>query len=258
MISKNRIKYLHSLELKKNRKESGEFIGEGPKLVEELLKVFECTWLGATEKWMSAHPELVRQLRDRNTATDIVGEDELRRASLLQHPQEVMAVFRQPVYTMDLHTVGATSLCLALDGVQDPGNLGTIVRIADWFGVEDIICSPQTADIYNPKSVQATMGSMARVRVHYTDLPAFVDGLPDDVPVYGTLLDGKSIYEQPLSPCGVIVMGNEGNGLTPQLRERITHRLFIPNYPQGKDTAESLNVAVATSIICAEFRRRML
>lgn len=258
MISKNRIKYLHSLELKKNRKENGEFIGEGPKLVEELLKTFECIYLAGTGPWLDGHRELVAALQERKIATDNVSEDELRRASLLQHPQEVIAVFKQPRLSVDYKETCKNTLCLALDGVQDPGNLGTIVRIADWFGIEDIFCSPQTADIYNPKSVQATMGSMARVRVHYLDLADFIDSLPENIPVYGTLLDGENIYKQELSPNGLIIMGNEGKGITPGLRTKITHRLLIPNYPLERDTAESLNVAVATSIICAEFRRRML
>lgn len=256
MISKNRIKYLHAFELKKHRKATGEFLGEGPKLVLELLKAFECVYLAGTETWMSANSTVTDNLHKKHVPTDIVTEEELRRAGLLQHPQDVIAVFKQPVYHLNEATIRKETLCLALDGVQDPGNLGTIVRIADWFGIEDIFCSFLTADIYNPKSVQATMGSMARVRVHYLDLSTFLTHLPSDVPVYGTLLDGKDLYEQPLSRNGVIVMGNEGNGISPQLRKMITGRLFIPNYPQGRETAESLNVAVATAVICAEFRRR--
>lgn len=258
MISKNRIKYLHSLELKKNRKESGDFIGEGPKLVLELLKTFECPYLAGTEQWLSRHEDLLRVLRQKQTIIDSVNEEELRRASLLQHPQDVIAVFKQPQYSIDYKNAGTKTLCLALDGVQDPGNLGTIVRIADWFGIEDIFCSPQTADIYNSKSVQASMGSMARVRVHYMNLVDFMEKLPEEVPIYGTLLDGENIYKQELSPNGIIIMGNEGKGIMPELRNKITRRLLIPNYPQGRETAESLNVAVATSLICAEFRRRIL
>lgn len=256
MISKNKIKYLHSLELKKNRKATGMFLGEGPKLTADLLTVFTCTYLAGTEKWMTNHQDILQKLHAMHVETDTVQEKELRRASLLQHPQEVIAVFRQPSYTINIKEIGKHALSLVLDGVQDPGNLGTIVRIADWFGIEDIFCSSQTADIYNPKSVQATMGSMARVRVHYVDLQKIFEEIPAEIPVYGTLLDGENIYKQSLSPNGLIVMGNEGKGITPELRRHITHRLFIPNYPPGRDTAESLNVAVATAIICAEFRRR--
>lgn len=256
MISKNRIKSLHALELKKNRRETGEFIGEGPKLTADLLNVFPCTYLAATAEWTNAHRSVIGELHRQGVPTDLVTDDELQRASLLQHPQEVIAVFRQPAYDMDVATIGKSRLLIALDGVQDPGNLGTIVRIADWFGIEDIFCSPLTADIYNPKSVQATMGSLARVRVHYLDLVKLMERLPDDVPVYGTFLDGHNMYKEALTPNGVIVMGNEGKGITPELRQKITRRLFIPNYPLGRDTAESLNVAVATAVICAEFRRQ--
>lgn len=256
MISKQKIKYLHSLEQKKNRKANGEFIGEGPKLTTDLLKAFECTYIAGTEKWASAHPDVLAFLRERHIPVDFVTEEELRRASLLQHPQDVLAIFKQPQYPIDIKKAGRHSLCLALDGVQDPGNLGTIIRIADWFGIEDIFCSQQTADIYNPKSVQATMGSMARVRVHYLDLQTLLDEISPDIPVYGTLLDGENLYGQQLSANGIIIMGNEGNGITPALRRCITRRLFIPNYPLERATAESLNVAVATAVICAEFRRQ--
>ena len=150
------------------------------------------------------------------------------------------------------------NLALALDDVQDPGNLGTIIRIADWFGLTDVICSRGTADVYNPKVVQATMGCIARVNVLYTDLCEFIDSLPSDIPVYGTFLDGDSIYGQKLSGYGLIVMGNEGNGISRVLSEKISNRLLIPNYPPERAATDSLNVAVATAIICSEFRRKQL
>jgi len=144
---------------------------------------------------------------------------------------------------------------LALDGIQDPGNLGTIIRIADWFGIPDIICSHDTVEVYNPKVVQATMGALSRVRVHSLDLSECMKQV-EELPVYGTFLDGVNIYKQPLTSYGLIVMGNEGNGITPAVEQYISQRLFIPNFPQGKPTSESLNVAVATAIVCGEFRRR--
>lgn len=150
----------------------------------------------------------------------------------------------------------AEKLTLVLDGVQDPGNLGTIIRIADWFGIEDIICSKDTVDVYNPKVVQATMGSIVRVRVSYMDLKQLFEAIPPTLPVYGTLLEGNNMYSEQLSHNGIIIMGNEGKGISPQIRQFITKGLRIPNYPEGRDTADSLNVAVATAIICAEFRRR--
>ncbi|KAA6342762.1 23S rRNA (uridine(2479)-2'-O)-methyltransferase, partial [termite gut metagenome] len=182
--------------------------------------------------------------------------EELSRCSLLKAPQQVLAVFEQPQYQLNLTPV-RKSLSLALDDVQDPGNLGTIIRIADWFGIEHVFCSSGTADVYSPKVVQATMGAIARVKVHYVTLPELVRSL-GDIPVYGTFLDGENIYTQSLSANGVIVMGNEGNGISKDTESFINRRLFIPSYPPERETSESLNVAVATAIVCAEFRRRPL
>ena len=165
-------------------------------------------------------------------------------------------MFEQPFYKLDFEAP-SRSLCLTLDGVQDPGNLGTIIRIADWFGIEDLFCSQNTVDVYNPKTIQATMGALSRVKVHYTDLIPFIQTL-HNVPVYGTFLDGDVIYQSELSPTGLIIMGNEGNGISPEIENIVTQRLYIPNYPKERKTSESLNVAVATSIICAEFRRRFI
>ena len=147
-----------------------------------------------------------------------------------------------------------SQLALALDSVQDPGNLGTIIRIADWFGISTIYCSEDTADVYNPKVVQATMGSLAHINIVYCDLVELLQHY--DGPIYGTLLDGQDIYQQELSQKGIIVMGNEGNGISQRVRPLITHRLLIPNFNKNSETAESLNVAIATAITCSEFRRR--
>ena len=187
-----------------------------------------------------------------------VTAEELARVSLQRAPQGVLAVFEkpQPVAAQSLLPVAGRSLCLALDGVQDPGNVGTIVRIADWWGIEHVICSHDTADVFAPKTVQSTMGALGRVGVHYTDLPAWLDALPAGTPIYGTLLDGDNLYDSELTPHGIIVMGNEGNGLSAAVRERVSHRLLIPSFPPDRPTSESLNVAVATAVTCAEFRRR--
>ena len=182
-----------------------------------------------------------------------VTDEELKKVSFLQHPQQVLAVFRQA--TSGDYSINTSELSLALDGVQDPGNLGTIIRIADWFGITHIYCSQDTADVYNPKVVQATMGSIARVKVEYGDLLGLVESLPADVPVYGTLLDGDNIYQQKLENRGLIVMGNEGKGISPELAKKVNHKLLIPNFPEGRATADSLNVAIATAITCSEFRR---
>ena len=154
--------------------------------------------------------------------------------------------------------VGDGALVLALDDVPDPGNMGTIVRLADWFGIRDIVCSEATADCFNPKVVQATMGAIPRVRVHYLPLSGLLEkALSDGIPVYGTFLDGDDIYGAELSADGILVMGNEGKGIGPDVEKCVSRRLYIPSYPGGTATSESLNVAVATAVACAEFRRRL-
>ena len=247
MISKNKIKYIRSLELKKNRNKEGKFVAEGFKVVDDLLALQPADLIVATQEWLhgkhfAAQTEVIE-----------VTEEELKKVSFLQHPQQVLAVFRQA--TSGDYSINTSELSLALDGVQDPGNLGTIIRIADWFGITHIYCSQDTADVYNPKVVQATMGSIARVKVEYGNLLALVESLPADVPVYGTLLDGDNIYQQQLENRGLIVMGNEGKGISPALAKKVNHRLLIPNFPEGRATADSLNVAIATAITCSEFRR---
>jgi TrmH family RNA methyltransferase len=250
MLSKNKIKYIRSLELKKNRKEEGAFVAEGHKLVGELLGYFPCRILLAVRSWLDENPDV--------KAHEVieVTQDELSRASLLKTPQDVLAVFGQPQYPMEPEVI-SRSLCLALDDVQDPGNLGTIIRVADWFGIEHIFCSQGTVDVYNSKVIQATMGALARVKVHYCNLPNLISSLRD-VPVYGTFLDGENIYNKPLSENGLIIMGNEGNGVSKEVSQQINNKLYIPNYPSGRTTSESLNVAIATAVVCAEFRRRLM
>lgn len=249
-ISKNKIKYIRSLEQKKFRREEGTFVAEGPKLTCDLLGHFHCRYLAATADWLSAHSFLPADVIE--TAT----WDELERVSLLKTPQDVIAIFEQRQERTDISVIGQ-QLCLALDDIQDPGNLGTIIRIADWFGIEHIFCSHSTVEVYSPKVVQATMGALSRVHLHYVSLTELIGKLNKSVPVYGTLLGSTDIYSQELTATGLIVMGNEGNGITAEVRRLINRKLYIPNYPIGRDTSESLNVAIATAIICAEFRRRM-
>ncbi len=247
MISKAKIKYIRSLNHKKIRKSEKVFIAEGPKVVGDLLSIQPARTIIAIPEWMQ------RQEKALFTEYIEVSEEELKKVSFLQHPQEVVALFDQRENPLEPHP--ETQLTLALDGVQDPGNLGTIIRIADWFGIESIVCSEDTADLYNPKVVQATMGSIARVSLTYTDLERYVAELSTDIPVYGTFLNGKNLYTQQLTSNGLLIMGNEGNGISEKVSKRITHRLLIPNYPQGRQTTDSLNVAIATAIICSEFRR---
>ena len=237
MISKNQIKFVRQLEQKKFRKKEQLFVAEGPKVVGDLLRAgFKAYQVFATNEW-AHHGQTFQE----------VSKEELQRLSFLQHPQEVLAVFEIP----NKELASPSTLSLALDDVQDPGNLGTIIRIADWFGITNIYCSEGTADAWNPKVVQATMGSIARVNIVYTDLAEMISNAK--VPVYGTLLDGQNIYTQELSKEGIIVMGNEGNGISQKIRQMITHKLLIPQFHEGP---ESLNVAIATAITCSDFRRR--
>ena len=249
MLSKALQKRIASLENKKQRRESGLFVAEGSKTVLDLIAagivpekvIATVNWLA--ENRLNAGIEVIE-----------VELEEMKRISFQQTPQGVMGIFRQPQYDTDT-TTPQRELCLALDNVQDPGNLGTIIRIADWFGIENIFCSTGTADIYNPKTIQATMGAIGRVRVHYVDLPVMLASLNGKAPIYGTFLDGEVVYTKRLEKHGVIVMGNEGNGIGDECSRHITERLLIPSYPEGRATSESLNVSVATAIICNEFRR---
>ncbi|MBQ2044478.1 MAG: RNA methyltransferase [Bacteroidaceae bacterium] len=248
MISKATIKKIHALDMRKFRRNERLFVAEGPKLVDELCATMKPVYIAALPEWISENAKIIS-----GTEYDIVTPDELQRASLQKNPQQVIALFPIPEHRFCTEQL-KNELVLMLDGVQDPGNLGTIARIADWFGIRNIICSTETADIYNPKAVQATMGALARVKFHYTDLLQLLSQY--DGPVYGTFLDGENIYGQELSENGIIVMGNEGKGISQGVGEMINRRLYIPNYPIGTQTTESLNVAIATSIVCAEFRRR--
>ncbi|MBR1682912.1 MAG: RNA methyltransferase [Bacteroidaceae bacterium] len=254
MLTKATQKLIRSLDSRKGRRKEGLFVAEGPKLVGEMWGHFECVRLVAT----ALPAAMLAEATATQIPVDLVSDEELRQASLLQTPQQMLALFRIPEDEGALADVAAGSLCLALDGVQDPGNLGTIVRVADWFGVRDIWCSVGTADIWNPKAVQATMGGLSRVRVHYINLSASLRALPTDVPVYGTSLSGESLWTTTLQPRGVVVMGNEGNGVSGEVDALCSKRLLIPNYPAGQPTTESLNVAMATGIVLAEFCRQQL
>ena len=240
-ISKTQIKLVKSLQLKKHRDETGLFVAEGEKCVEELRKGFE----------------LVHLYREGENATRL----EIEQLSGLRTPQGVIGVFKKSEHSDYSEYSENSDLLLVLDGIQDPGNLGTIIRTCDWFGVRTILCSPDTADCYNPKVVQATMGALARVQIHYVDLPSFLKDT--NLPIFGTLLDGRDMYEElkregvnELKSEAIIIMGNEGNGISQAVRPFITHPLRIPSYPKDAETSESLNVASATAIVLAEFRRQ--
>ena len=236
MISKNEIKEIRALGQKKFREERGLFVVEGEKLVEEALR---------------SGFDVVAHYR-----VEDIGEETMGRISQLTHPSPALAVVRRPAPVEPV--IDSDELVLALDGVRDPGNLGTILRIADWFGIRQVLASPDTVECYNPKAVQATMGAIFRVRVHYCDLPAFLGrlALPAGLPVYGTFLEGDNIYPAPLTRGGILVMGSEADGISPEVAAAVDRKLFIPPFPADAHTSESLNVAVATAICCSEFRRR--
>ncbi len=251
MLSKAQLKLIKSLEQKKFRKETGLFVAEGGKTVGDLIDCgIPCKLVIATKEWLAGHT-----LPGHISVTEVSAE-EMKRASFLRTPQGVLALFHYPTTELDKNCPSHT-LCLALDGIQDPGNMGTIIRIADWFGIENIYCSNDCVDAFNPKTVQATMGAIGRVKIQYTHLPSLIASINRKAPVYGTFLNGENIYNCKLQEYGIIVMGNEGNGISKECEELISERLFIPNYPAERATSESLNVSTATAIICSEFRRRM-
>lgn len=251
-ISKERIKYVSSLRLKKHRKEEGVFTAEGAKCVADTLDAFELKLLVACESWFDNNP-IIDKLPQEKIFT--ASRAEMERMSSLSTAPEVIAVYNLPNMTADEWKYGIDNrLTLMLDGVQDPGNLGQIIRTADWFGVRHIAASPDTCDLFNAKTIQATMGAVSRVKMLYTDLGDLLSDY-SDLPVYGTLLEGDDLYKAHLTKSGFIIMGNEGKGISPALRKRITAGLRIPSYPPGEPTSESLNVAAATAVTLAEFRR---
>ena len=238
-ISKNELRQVRALSQKKFRDETGLFVVEGEKMVSEAL---------------ASDFEVVSIYR-----RDDIGEEAMGRLSSLSSPSPVLAVVRQPAPRAFRPERG---LYLALDGIRDPGNLGTILRVADWFGVDGVIASPDTVELYNPKVVQATMGAIFRVPFHRLDIPAFCRSVTAaGGHVYGTFLDGENIYQKALD-CGadapsVIVIGNESNGISRETAACVSDRLFIPPYPADDPGSESLNAAVATAVTVAEFRRRV-
>lgn len=245
-MTKAEIQLLRALGDKRTRDGERLFIAEGDKLVNEILASrFVVRKVYTTETDM------------RGTNVEHIERKDMERISALKTPTTTLAVVEQPRYELSTAKLRG-KLTLALDGVQNPGNLGTIVRLADWFGIEDIVCSRECADCYNPKVIQATMGAILRVRIHYTDnLAALLREARDmGLPIYGTLLDGDNIYDASLDRSGIIVMGNEGRGVSDECRNTLTHKLLIPPYPADQPTSESLNVAMATGIILSEFRRR--
>lgn len=246
-ISNNEIKRIKSLQQKKFRDETGLFIAEGEKMVEEAL----------------ASSFVIDKIYRR----DEIGEEAMGRISALASPSPVLAVVRKPAdaYVSDPSTLmpllSKGGLYLALDTIRDPGNLGTILRIADWFGIEAVFAAPDTVDVFNPKVVQSTMGAIFRVKMHYVDLPSLSDHVLEcGGRIFGTFLDGEDMYacelDNGMSSPSVIVIGNESEGISASMSQKVTDRLYIPPYPKDCSGSESLNAAVATAVTVAEFRRR--
>ena len=252
MLSKNQIKLISSLQKKKFRDQHHLFVAEGYKLVSDLLESkLESKYIIHTKQANT------NQLPKHKTKLELIECDssDLKKISSLKTPSDLIGVFKIPNPNIN-NTEISHSLSILLDDVQDPGNLGTIIRIADWFGIQYIFCSKNTVDLYNPKVIQATMGALSRVKVIYTDLPQLIgEFISKDFPVYGTFLEGETIYTSKLSTQGFIIMGNEGKGISSELKPMVSKKLFIPNFPSDQATSESLNVSVACSIVCSEFRR---
>jgi len=240
MVSKNQIKLITSLQQKKYRIINKLFFAEGVKVIQELLDSnFELEHLYSTKQ------DFEEVQASKKT---LINEADLKKITALATANSCLAVFKIPVEKK----IKESGLIIALDSIRDPGNLGTILRLSDWFGVKEIVCSKETVDLYNPKVVQATMGSIARVNVSYVDLNAFISNT--NLAVFGTFMDGENIYKTSLPQEGIVVMGNEANGISKELENLIKNRLSIPRFGEIQKT-ESLNVATATAIILSEFRR---
>jgi RNA methyltransferase, TrmH family len=253
MLSKNKIKQIQSLSRKKFRDESGLFLAEGNKMVDEAIRSdYRIQTVVCTHDFLYTYPK-IQSRTEELIETD---NDFIQKASLLQNPQDALAIVYIPE-NENINLNPEAELILALDFIQDPGNLGTILRIADWFGIRNVVCSENSADVYNPKVVQASMGAIFRVKTSYLDLDIFLNEVKKThVPVYGTYLEGKNIYTEQLSENGILVLGNEGSGISESVSQLVSHKLFIPSFSKEANKPESLNVAIATAICCSEFRRR--
>ncbi|MGD0709815.1 MAG: RNA methyltransferase [Bacteroidales bacterium] len=253
MLTQNEIKHIKSLQQKKFRREFNQFVAEGPKLVEELIdSKFSFAGVYAKKEWFNNNAESL--LKKEIPFTEISSK-EMERISGLVTPNNVLAVLKMPEENIPQNIFGK-ELILVLDDIKDPGNLGTIIRTADWFGISNIICSEESVDIYNPKVIQATMGSVARVNVYYTDLVALFKEIKGKASIYGTFMDGDNIKNIKPEPAAIIVIGNEAKGVSAELIPFIQKRIFIPSHRmQQENNPESLNASIAAAVVCYEFRR---
>ena len=253
MISKNTIKLIKSLAIKKIRAKENLFLVEGDKIVAEVLESkFQVEKLYATSTFIVKNESRIKNSR---IVTEVNRED-INQASLMKNPQNSIAICTLPA-EKELPERIDSNLSIYLDEIQDPGNLGTIIRICDWFGIELLFCSPKTADLFNPKVIQASMGSFCRVKVWHTDFePVAQVAHKSGLSILGAFLNGENIYEQQLPPRVLLVMGNEGNGISAEIENKIERKIKIPEFNKIAKSAESLNVSVATAIICSELKRQ--
>ena len=251
-INNGIIKVVRSLSVKKYRDEHGLFVAEGTKCVRDTWDYFRCKWLICTRNW---HDRLANaSMYDKIV---LANAQQMGRMSQFSTPSDVIAVYELPDVQPDEEEL-KTGLNIVLDNVQDPGNLGTIIRLADWYGVKNIFASVGTVDVFNHKVVQATMGAISRVSVHYCDVEQMLLSDFPNMPVYGTFLDGENIYGKTLEQKGFVIFGNEGQGIGKKLAKTVNERLLIPAWPHDGTTSESLNVGVAAAITISEFRRNAL
>jgi len=262
MLSINQIKYIKSLSRKKSRNKYGEFIAEGEKIINELISYnnekASCKW---NVKKIFAYPDWINQFFDNKLIEQYELQEllpgELDRISSLSSPNKVLAIIEKKDWELSFPEIN-NSLSIYLDDIQDPGNLGTIIRIADWFGINNIFCSDKSVDLYNSKVIQGSMGSFCRVKVHNIVLESFINNTDNNYEVYGAFLEGENIYSANLSSNGLIILGNESKGINKANNKLINRKIYIPSFPSVDNKTNSLNVSVAASIICSEFRRRQV
>jgi len=255
MLGKSEIKFINSLKIKKYRYAEQAFLAEGKKLILNFIHAgISIKTLVGNENWLSG---LLKSGKiDPQMHLIPASERDMKKISSLKTPQSALAVVHMPAWHWDYATI-SQQLSIALDSLQDPGNMGTIVRLADWFGIRHIFCSKDTVDIFNPKVVQATMGAISNVQVHYEHLPDMLQDIPkaENFQIYGAFQQGKPVYTTALTPRGMLVLGNEGNGIRPETEAFIPEKLSVPVFPGNQAFSESLNVAMAAAVIVSEFRR---
>ncbi|HNX06895.1 MAG TPA: RNA methyltransferase [Bacteroidales bacterium] len=251
MLTKNTIKYVKSLCEKKFRTLHGSFIAEGPKIVGDIAgSTLKIEKIFATQEWIEKNEALA----EKSDEILIITAKELSAISQLTTPNQVLATVKMPSPVFQA-SMAAQTLIITLDNIRDPGNLGTIIRIADWFGYNNILCSETSVDAYNPKCVQSTMGSIARVNIYYENLIDVLKDCPGTTHIFGAFLNGENIYDINPEPHGFLIIGNEANGIQPEVAKLVTRQISIPAAHQAGSHAESLNASAATAILCSEFFR---